>query len=115
MTGEFVSRPDPRILLSKINQLETEHARLKAQLEARVATLEEQNEKLLAWNFDMREAWRLHNDWIVQQFAQVTDMLYPLFNKEFPSFAPTISQLERIISPAWTDPRIDRKHTEKKD
>jgi hypothetical protein len=94
--SELPEDPTNRELLERIVRLEADNAHLKARCD------------------DLLTAFKSHLDGNVNDFDQLTDLLYPVVAKLFPNFFPMLAKVKEIVPGGYADPTIDTRPQEYK-
>jgi hypothetical protein len=80
----------------------------------RIARLESDNAHLKARCDDLLSAFKSHVDGNVSDFSGLYDLIYPLVDKVFPEFLPTLRQIKAIVPGGYADPTVDTRPQEYK-
>jgi hypothetical protein len=88
--------PTSRELLERIVRLEADNAHLKARCD------------------DLLSAFKSHLDANVNDFSGLYDLIYPVVDKVFPQFLPTLQKIKTIVPEGYADPTLDTRPQEYK-
>ena len=85
-----------------------------AQLLERIVRLEADNADLKARCDDLLTAFKSHVDGNVSDFSTLYDLIYPVVDKVFPQFLPTLQKIKAIVPGGYADPTVDTRPNEYK-